>query len=275
MQKGRVLIVGLDEPEVSAIRDRLDCMTVAYEYLPNIKLVEGKLLVESRTHASRFLPVDRVVYHGIFDNDFDFLTLLALWGGPCLPDANGMMDCRLRHSGLVRALRVTKFGNMLRGMSINGETWYAEYTTVAKWGNWHCGENKAKFAGSWTPPETTVFEPFIAGEAVRVVLIGSRFWQIRLTGDDWLKSIHHPDAAEMPVDEELLADTRELAKYFNLATVGVDYMINTQGNKYLLEVNHIPNVTVFPFIREAFIDLVSQWCTSVSDEKFSEQYQPQ
>ncbi|WP_339384008.1 hypothetical protein [Fischerella sp. FACHB-380] len=41
MQKERVLIVGLDEPEVSAIRDRLDCITVAYEYLPNIKLVEG------------------------------------------------------------------------------------------------------------------------------------------------------------------------------------------------------------------------------------------
>jgi hypothetical protein len=29
--------------------------------------------------------------------------------------------------------------------------------------------------------------------------------------------------------------------------------------RYLLEVNHVPNVTVFPEVREAYLDLVVRW----------------
>jgi hypothetical protein len=262
MDSTRLLLVGIDEPEVEEIIKRLDCAIVSYQYLPRLKLVEGQLWVESRTRGGRFLTIDRVVYHGIYGNDFDFITLLALWDGLCFPDPVGMMDMRLRHPSLARVLRVTRFGNLLRGMSLECEPWQAKTETVAKWGNWHCGENKARFSGEWTPSETTLFEPFIDGEAVRIVLMGDKYWQIRLTGDNWLKSIHHRDAVEMEVDRELLDDTRQIAQHFNLGMVGVDYMVDRQGEKYLLEVNHIPNVTVFPFIREAFIDFVASWCAT-------------
>jgi hypothetical protein len=36
-------------------------------------------------------------------------------------------------------------------------------------------------------------------------------------------------------------------------------MVGTDGNKYLLEVNHIPNVTVFPEVREHYLDFVARW----------------
>ncbi len=58
---------------------------------------------------NHFVSVERVAYHAIFEDDFDFLTVLALWGGPCLPGARGMMDLRLRLPGLVRVLAVTRW----------------------------------------------------------------------------------------------------------------------------------------------------------------------
>ena len=104
-----------------------------------------------------------------------------------------------------------------------------------------------------------MIEEFIEGEAVRIMLVGDRFWQIQLTGDSWLRSIHNKGSWEMEVVNDLLRDSINIAKYFDLQTVGVDYMVGNDGNKYLLEVNHIPNVTVFPFVNVAFLDYVENW----------------
>ena len=93
--------------------------------------------------------------------------------------------------------------------------------------------------------EPTLFEPFIEGEAVRIQLIGDRAWQYRLGGDDWKKSIHHPNASVTATDSELLEDARRLQTYFGLEILGVDYMVGRDGKKHLLEVNHIPSVTAF------------------------------
>jgi hypothetical protein len=44
-----------------------------------------------------------------------------------------------------------------------------------------------------------------------------------------------------------------------LRTVGVDYMMAPDDSRYLLEVNHVPNVTAFPEVREAYLGLVVRW----------------
>ncbi len=260
MEKKRLLVVGLEEAEMQVIKQGITCLLISYDMLPNIKLVEGILYVESTQVPDKYLEVHQVIYHGIYEDDFDFITLLALWGGACLPNAQGMMDCRLRHSGLVRALRISKFGKLPRGMSLKVQTWHADSDTVSKWGNWHCGENKHRFIGEWQASEATVYEPFIKGEAVRIMIVGEQYWQIRLAGEDWLKSIHHDSAGEMPIDMDLVADGYALAHYFGLQTVGIDYMVGDDGEKYLLEVNHIPNVTVFPFVNESFLKFAVNWC---------------
>lgn len=105
----------------------------------------------------------------------------------------------------------------------------------------------------------TLVEDYIEGEAVRIVLVGERAWQVRMAGDKWLKSIHHPDAAFLAIDPELLDDARHLAAHFGLETVGVDYMIAADGTRHLLEVNHVPNVTVLADVRSAYLDLVVDW----------------
>ena len=130
---------------------------------------------------------------------------------------------------------------------------------VAKWGNWHCGENKARFTGVWESEQACVIEEFLPGQAVRVVMIGEKYWQIKLEGEDWLKSIHAPDAAFMEVDTELLEDTRNLKRAFGLEIIGNDYIVEATGAKHLLEVNHIPNVTRFPEIWTAYQDYVVDW----------------
>ena len=254
----RLLVVGLDEPEIVDLRRRLAGPAICHPLLPAIRLDDGRLLAE-RAGGPGMLAVDRVVFHGIFADDLDFLTALALWGGPCLPDARGLLDCRLRIACLARALRITRFGRMPRAWLTRGQTITRDRDSVAKWGNWHCGENKARFTGDFTAEEPTIVEPFITGEAVRIALVGAHAWQIRLTGDGWLKSIHHPDAAFMAIDDDLLADARALSADLGLAVTGIDYMIGADGEKHLLEVNHAANVTVFPAIREAFLDLVAAW----------------
>ena len=115
--------------------------------------------------------------------------------------------------------------------------------------------------GSWTAEEPSIIEPFLSGQAVRVVFIGSRYWQIRLEGDSWLKSIHHEQAEFMPPDPELVEDTRRVKEGFGLEIVANDYIVGNDGQKHLLEVNHIPNVTRFPEIWEAYCDLATEWVT--------------
>lgn len=99
---------------------------------------------------------------------------------------------------------------------------------------------------------------------MRIVLIGNRYWQIKLEGADWLKSIHDPQATFMDVDPELLEDTRAIRDAFGLEVIANDYIVTPTGSKHLLEVNHIPNVTRFPEIWAAYRDYVGAWVTTVT-----------
>ncbi len=256
----RVCIVGLDEPEHAEIRSRLSIPAITTEVIPKIAVLDGQLLVQPPNRLA-LVPVSRVVYHAILEDDFDFITGLALWNGPCLPSAHAMLDCRLKLPCLARALRCTRFGSAPRGYAAPGATVEAdpgrEY--VVKWGNWHCGENKARFTGAWTSEQPSVIEPYFEGQAVRVLIIGGRAWQIRLEGESWLKSIHAPDAGFMELDPELYEDTRQIARSFGLELIANDYIVAADGSKHLLEVNHIPNVTRFPEVWAFYRDYVVDW----------------
>ncbi|NNJ27175.1 hypothetical protein [Alienimonas chondri] len=257
-----VLLIGLDPPETDLLtadlKSRRPGPVVCHPTLPRILVRGGELFVES-TSGARLLPVEKVVYHGIFEDDHDTLAGLALWGGPCLPNAAAMMDCRLKLPCLARALRYTAFGAPARGFASAGVAVPAGEPAVAKWGNWHCGENKVRFDAIYTPTENCVIEPFLNGEAVRVLQLGERVWQIRLAGDDWLKSVHHAAAEFMPVDPRLEADVRRVGAGFGLTVLANDYILSPDGTPHLLETNHIPNVTRFPTIREAYRTFVLDW----------------
>lgn len=256
----RVLLIGIERDVHPLITRHLDCPFVVSETLPSIRLEEGALLVK-RTGGmgTGYLPVSHVLYHGIFEDDLDCITALALWRGHCLPNARGMIRARPRVPCLIEALQVTKFGGGPRGFAFGGQTVTAHSARVAKFGQMHCGEGKDRFEGPRVCDIPTLVEPFIAGRAVRIMAIGERIWQIRLEGDDWKKSIHADTAAFESPREDLVGDTRALMKHFELEVAGVDYMIDESDTPVLLEVNHIPNVDRFEEITHAYVHYALAW----------------
>ncbi len=252
-----ILTVGFDPPEAQALESRLGRECIHHESLPRIVVEQGQLFAQDRD-ADRYSRVEMVIFHGIFEHDLDFLAGLALWGGPCFPNPTAMMDCRLRLPCMVRALKHTRFGGP-RGFASPGGVYTSEGDSVAKWGNWHCGENKVRFTSDWTATEATIFEPFVVGEAVRVVVIGESVRQICLTGTDWRKSVHGSGACFMDCDPALVADTLAIRRGMGLDILANDYIASADGKHYLLEVNHIPSVTCFPELWQDYLDTVARW----------------
>jgi hypothetical protein len=99
--------------------------------------------------------------------------------------------------------------------------------------------------------------------------MGDRHWQIRLTGQEWKKSLHGPGAGFMPADPELLEDCRRLQRHFRLEMLAVDYIVGRDGSRHLLEVNHIPNVTVFAEIRSAYLEWAAHWASAGGSQAFT------
>lgn len=261
MMMSRLLLVGFDTAEAQEILDSVDMPGIAHTNLPRI-VVDGDTLLAERRQGPGMLPISHVLFHGIFEDDLDFISGLALWGGPCLPNARAMMDCRLKIPCLIRALDYTRFGAPRRGY-VSAETRYVgDGERVAKWGNWHCGENKERFSGIWESPDPCLIEPFLPGASVRIVVMGDLAWQIRLEGSDWRKSIHAEDADFMEPDPELVADTRAVGAGFGLEMLANDYIVTDTGSKHLLEVNHIPNVNRFPLLWTVYRDFALSWLAS-------------
>jgi len=50
---------------------------------------------------------------------------------------------------------------------------------------------------------------------------------------------------------------------FGLEIVANDYIVGEDGQKHLLEVNHIPNVTRFPALWAAYADYAVRWVERV------------
>ncbi|WP_372366363.1 hypothetical protein [Candidatus Uabimicrobium sp. HlEnr_7] len=254
----KVLFIGLEKDEVRDITQNLNIRTIHHELIPKLIVQDDKLFVEHPNIFDCMIQIDIVIFHGIFENDFDPINALAIWDGVCLPNPVALLNCRLKHPCLARALRITKF-KMPHGFVVNGSINVKE-ESVAKWGNWHCGENKKRFTGEEHYPQPTVIEPFIKGTAVRILIIGNKSWQIQLKGDDWLKSIHHETSyINTSIDEELLEDTLNLKEHFQLEWIAVDYMVTDSGKRYMLEVNHIPNMDRFPEVREHYTSFIKNW----------------
>lgn len=259
MSSELVCLIGLEREEVQELESRVACKLASFDLMPKVQIREQQL------HLSRFGtwdwigPIDKVVFHGIFENDLPGIAALALWGGPCLPGASGLLDCRPRIANLARVRKVSKFASLPRSYTDAGTTLRTEAPAVAKWGEWHCGEGKERFASEWSAQEPSLIEPFLEGDAVRVTAIGDQLFQLRLGGDDWKKSIHHASAAFMPLDEALAADVRAMRDHFDLAVCAADYIVTPDGTPHLLELNHVPNVTQFPEIRSAYLAFAANW----------------
>lgn len=257
MMHNRIALIGIETEEYNCIKQHYKGAIITHDFIPKMVVKDGILYIE-KNNGIGMLPVDKVIYYGIYENDFDFITGLALWNGPCYPNPHAMMDCRLKIPCLIKSLTYSRFA-VPRGFISAGASVHTAEDTVAKWGNWHCGENKHRFQGYWESKETATIEPFFEGEAVRIMIVGSYHWQIKLEGKSWLKSIHPATAHFMEIDPDLLADTLYIKEKLGLDMIGNDYIIAKDGKKYLLEVNHIPNISRFKALQEAYQKTLIKW----------------
>lgn len=128
----RPCIIGLDEPQNDELKRRMTERALFHETLPKMFVRDGELFVESSSGYG-VVPVSRVVFHGIFEDDHDFIAGLALWGGPCLPNAQAMIDCRLSCHVWCVPFDSPPMANRRTAISLG-----LEYPTtvewVAKWG---------------------------------------------------------------------------------------------------------------------------------------------
>lgn len=258
--KNRICIIGLNKVLMSSIKKAHFGPIIHHELVPKFLVDKGRLFIE-RNNGPGMLEVHKVIFHGIFENDFDLLVGLAIWGGPCYPNATAMMNCRLKLPCLARALQLSNFGSP-RGLISAQTTIKVSENRVAKWGNWHCGENKTIIESKWESTEASIIEPFFEGESVRIVSIGNTHYQIKLEGANWLKSIHSEAADFMEIDTDLLEDTLKIKQAFGMEMIANDYIVNTPNEKHLLEVNHIPNITRFEKLQTLYIEEVNAWLSS-------------
>lgn len=257
MKYNRIALIGIENAEYQEIKKNYDGHIIWHEFIPKIYVNDGILYMEKQNGIG-MLPIDKVVYYGIYENDFDFITGLAIWNGDCYPNPLAMLECRLKIPCLIKAMSLTNFPHLRGFVSANTEI-NSQSLQVAKWGNWHCGENKELIQNQWTSQYSSSLEPFFDGDAVRIMNIGDYYWQIKLEGKDWLKSIHPDNACFMDIDSELLEDTKKIKKHLNMDMIGNDYIVTKNGNKKLLEINHIPNISRFEEVRIAYLETVIRW----------------
>jgi hypothetical protein len=73
----RIALVGIEQEEYDSIKAQYSGHIIWHQSIPKI-VVKDTVLYMEKSNGIGMLPVDKVVYYGIYDNDFDFIAGLAI-----------------------------------------------------------------------------------------------------------------------------------------------------------------------------------------------------
>lgn len=254
------MTIGLDPAVVDSLRQRLEARVVAYPAVPRVYSADGQVRVESASVTGRWLEPAGVLFYGYFENAGAARRALALASTPTFPDVGATLPLDERAMALLLALRaegrLSGRGFVPRGVAVTVESEH-----VLKWGNRHCGEDKARVTGKVDPVDDAVIEPFVAGGSMRVLIVGDKAWQLHYESNDWRKNMG-ATITVADVDPELLARARHTVDRLGLPIAGVDYVV-TETDAVLLEVNAYPGLEDLPDASEAFLGMVETWWNGV------------
>jgi hypothetical protein len=257
-----LVTVGLDAGLVEQLRGALEARLVAYPAVPRIYSLEGRVFVESATVTGRWLEPRGVVYYGYFDDAAEVRRALALGTTPTFPDLRATLVLDERAMALLLALRADE-ARSRRGFVSPGIEVRLEREHVLKWGNRHCGDDKARAVGSIIIRNASVVEPFVEGSSERILLVGDHAWHLRYESTDWRKNVG-ATVTRIEPDEELVDRARRTSQRLGLAVAGVDYVVGTKGAT-LLEVNAYPGFDDVSDAEVAFVDLAKSWWERLGD----------
>jgi hypothetical protein len=259
--KNPLISIGLDNHIVETIKNEVGHI-VNYQYLPDIFSVNGDSFVHSQ-FGSHYLCPRGVLFYCYFDSPAIQRRALALSNTPTFPNVKSTILHDDKAISLISALSADPVKNNLDRGFINKNTDIGiTCQTVAKWGEWHCGQGKAVFNNVANVPEQSILEPFIEGESHRILIVGDSVWQIRYDSDDWRKNVNSKITILKHADPELAVRSEKIAQNLGLSIVGIDYIINDHG-AFLLEVNAYPGLDQIPEAEELFIDLAIKWAQNI------------
>jgi hypothetical protein len=255
-----LVTVGLDPHLIAILRTRLDLPIRACAMPPRFQVRGGRTKVESARVEGRFDEVSGVVWHGYFDDAVPTRRALAISSTPSFPDLRMTLPHDDRLLSLALATRADGV-EVPRSVLGAGDVFEADAMTVAKWGDRHCGEGKARFVGRFEADAATVLEPFLEGSSERVLLVGNAAWHLRYESDDWRKNVRAKVSLIAP-DAALIARARKIAAALSLPIAGIDFLVHARGAT-LLEVNAYPGLEDAPDAEATFIEEIVRWASSL------------
>ena len=259
-----VALIGLEREEITELKSRCDARFIGFEMMPKVQLRDHQLYL---AQTVRHVGLERIGREGHLPRH---LRGRLAWPRGTRSLGRAMStehDCHARlppacHWPRPRAPGIAVLCPCPVRTPTSGRPSTPKTPSVAKWGLLgNRGEGKERFAEEWQKKESTLIEPFLAGDAVRVTAIGDTLFQLRLGGDDWKKSIHH---AQRRISCRSTHRSRRMVRPDARSTstspcARRDYILAPDGTPHLLELNHVPNVTQFPEIRAAYLDLAARW----------------
>ena len=269
-----LVTVGVEPNEVEKIRSRVEARVVSYPGVPNTYAFDGKVRMESGSVMGRFVEPTAIIYYGYFEGPevTQARRAIALSSTPSFPDIRStfLLDDRVQALVMAKvqdeALTCSELVSLPHGYMPAGSLPKFEGARVANWGNRHAGEGKLRLKESEDLPEPSIIEPFIHGRSERILLIRQRFWHLRYESADWRKNVQATVTVLEQVDPDLLNRATWIARKLNLNVAGVDFIVDSTGRAYLLEVNAYPGFEDFPEASDAFVDEVVRWVRTLNME---------
>ena len=266
-----LVVIGLDDPLVERLRDGFRARLgepprfAVYASPPPIYALDGRVLAESGRVMGRWLRPDGVLYYSYFEGAADARRALAIADTPSFPDVRDTLPLDDKVMALLAAMRDRgALATVPRGYVPAGTEVPSNGERVLKWGDAHCGEGKLRVGGAFCPEHSSVVEPFLRGESVRVLLVGSRSWQLHYASDDWRKNVRATVTVAAEADPDLVVEAQQVARRLRLEVAGIDFIVGVDGRRHLLEVNAYPGFDDAPGAEEAFVDLALDWWSRVA-----------
>lgn len=274
-----IISIGLDREMVARIRAAISQQhIIAYDNIPDMYSMNGKLYVESPNIMGKFLKVDFVLWYGYFPekNSVSAMKTIALSDALSFPSVRSTIVHEDRALSLIKCRKADDSLPLPRGWIPPNTQVEIEPGTVAKFGNIHCGENKVRIDEPTMRAfdEGAIVEPFISGKSRRILIVGQKAWQIDYESDDWRKNVNAKTTVtklfgghmQDNVDPWLVLRATNMASKLSLHIVGADY-IGERGHWQLLEANAYPGLEDIPEAQEEFVRIAATNINFWSGEK--------
>lgn len=187
------------------------------------------------------------------------LELIRISGVPCVNAASVLLKGydRLSMLNVLKQCNLPVIPFNAVTTSVHLKNIGMPFPFVLKAGNYHGGFGKVlvESEAQWQDIKDLLFiaedyltvEPYIKYDRdIRYLAIGDKVWAMARKGKFWKANVETTTFAAIPLNEELVEQTKQLQKYLNADILAIDILEEANGTRYFVEYNDIPGLSGFP-----------------------------